>query len=640
MSQTYMSQTYMLNNALQNGESLDRIEQLLKNGYPTDEETFMCGLKLNNTSILRLLSNYNCPLNSKAWNYTFENKLSDSLLFWLRDNKCPSTSDIYLSAIKRDTYRHIEWVCEHLHCPFDKKSMPAAIKHSLQTVKLFVDKGCPVTWKDFVQAANTKDKEMIEYFTSLIEKKIPRDVNIINALAQIGNLELVQKFLTDKHCDKFTMSMAIRSGNKELVTRLYKIKCPMSPEPFTMMVHSKNLRLAIYLRDLTVLGKDTVKDKQALQTAARLGELEIMKWLLENGWELDVNVFNHAAKSESGNSIEILEWLIKNKCPHNFLHAYQSAKNKKVRKWIYDEAGDDVNKVIDNLIKIREDKLKVVKWKPVTKIPIKAVPVYDGVLHVPFKKDDTHMELHPGEYVLEETTISMISGNMDKMYLLAGTVPRFFDTKNHQNIWTKWRLRCPCFDEETKIQCGMELDIGRIINQIQNQSIRTKLVIKIKKHTERLLRSKYINHVNGVVCGFCKDPGFLEGIARLVNEDLRGSSVFKPNNVLNCRECNTCGKIWCTKCGIEYFKQVSPHDDVSCDVAQSLQGVTNPTEYLIKKICKKCPGCQSNIEKKGGCNDMRCKQCNTRFCWWCMKTMDEPGSHEACQFKGVPDSER
>lgn len=37
----------------------------------------------------------------------------------------------------------------------------------------------------------------------------------------------------------------------------------------------------------------------------------------------------------------------------------------------------------------------------------------------------------------------------------------------------------------------------------------------------------------------------------------------------------------------------------------------------VLRFSRRCPNCQFAIEKSGGCNHMRCKQCGNYFCWQC-----------------------
>ncbi|KAI7863140.1 hypothetical protein BDF14DRAFT_1876392 [Spinellus fusiger] len=49
-------------------------------------------------------------------------------------------------------------------------------------------------------------------------------------------------------------------------------------------------------------------------------------------------------------------------------------------------------------------------------------------------------------------------------------------------------------------------------------------------------------------------------------------------------------------------------------------------QWLITNT-KPCPGCQTAIEKNGGCNHMICKKCEHHFCWVCMRSWNSHNSN-------------
>lgn len=74
------------------------------------------------------------------------------------------------------------------------------------------------------------------------------------------------------------------------------------------------------------------------------------------------------------------------------------------------------------------------------------------------------------------------------------------------------------------------------------------------------------------------------------------------------------------------------------------------SKVWLKKNSKKCPNCNSNIEKTHGCNKMTCTFCNANFCWLCEMLLNghNPYSHfnfgkSACAgklFDGLIDDEQ
>eukprot|EP01027_Heterolobosea_sp_BB2_P008098 GEZU01012025.1.p1 GENE.GEZU01012025.1~~GEZU01012025.1.p1 ORF type:complete len:327 (-),score=36.46 GEZU01012025.1:17-916(-) len=87
-------------------------------------------------------------------------------------------------------------------------------------------------------------------------------------------------------------------------------------------------------------------------------------------------------------------------------------------------------------------------------------------------------------------------------------------------------------------------------------------------------------------------------------------------------ECPKCGFSFCTRC-----KQAA-HGSKSCRRASKAGPEENQSRKQIKKKCRPCPVCHTNIEKNGGCRHMTCSNCSNFFCWDCMKPFY--GSHAVC----------
>ncbi len=77
----------------------------------------------------------------------------------------------------------------------------------------------------------------------------------------------------------------------------------------------------------------------------------------------------------------------------------------------------------------------------------------------------------------------------------------------------------------------------------------------------------------------------------------------------------TCGHPYCFKCGEE------AHDPCSCsqlsDWALKCTNESETANWILANT-RKCPNCQTRIEKNQGCNHMTCKVCKHEFCWICM----------------------
>ncbi|KAJ1127073.1 hypothetical protein NDU88_005479 [Pleurodeles waltl] len=67
------------------------------------------------------------------------------------------------------------------------------------------------------------------------------------------------------------------------------------------------------------------------------------------------------------------------------------------------------------------------------------------------------------------------------------------------------------------------------------------------------------------------------------------------------------------------------------------EGISN---QCIEENCKKCPRCEVNIEKNGGCRGMCCTNCLLNFCWNCFLPTDRydmftegPSARQICKCK-------
>ena len=90
-------------------------------------------------------------------------------------------------------------------------------------------------------------------------------------------------------------------------------------------------------------------------------------------------------------------------------------------------------------------------------------------------------------------------------------------------------------------------------------------------------------------------------------------------NVVKCH----CGQSFCFKCGEE------AHFPVTCKQRNEWLdrcGSQGGNAQWILENTKKCPKCNTRIEKNQGCNKVSCKQCGHHFCWICQGPWSEHGN--------------
>mmetsp|Transcript_6870 Transcript_6870/g.8675 ORF Transcript_6870/g.8675 Transcript_6870/m.8675 type:complete len:594 (-) Transcript_6870:266-2047(-) len=107
---------------------------------------------------------------------------------------------------------------------------------------------------------------------------------------------------------------------------------------------------------------------------------------------------------------------------------------------------------------------------------------------------------------------------------------------------------------------------------------------------------------------WCPGPG-CDRIAAMTGKN---SSLSDANSIV--ATCDVCSTIFCIKCGAE------PHAPLICSVLdtwnEKCKNESETANWLLANT-KKCPNCNTRIEKNQGCNHMTCRQCKHEFCWIC-----------------------
>ena len=83
-------------------------------------------------------------------------------------------------------------------------------------------------------------------------------------------------------------------------------------------------------------------------------------------------------------------------------------------------------------------------------------------------------------------------------------------------------------------------------------------------------------------------------------------------------ECS-CGEAFCSGC------EAASHRPCSCEMMEKWNAKIqsdSESENWLKLYTRACPKCKAMISKDGGCQYIRCRTCNTGFCWLCMQLFD------------------
>lgn len=92
-------------------------------------------------------------------------------------------------------------------------------------------------------------------------------------------------------------------------------------------------------------------------------------------------------------------------------------------------------------------------------------------------------------------------------------------------------------------------------------------------------------------------------------------------------ECDLCGYTWRSIQLLPLSRRILNF------VKLLLEGREDSLSQIWKDVwTKACPGCNTPIEKNGGCPQMQCARCKLHFCWLCMKPLRSHKSN-ACDLR-------
>ncbi len=302
-----------------------------------------------------------------------------------------------------------------------------------------------------------------------------------------------------------------------------------------------------------------------------------------------------------------------------------------------------VNRETEYQIRIQERKQQILEemqeikgiWKLMESFPeVHYVKKIDGILQVPFQEGKKKIVLHKSLYYLEEVEaesfVNYLRHNLDKIH--------FKDEK--------LAIICPCAQHGIKEDgtileisdwiCNYWIDIFAVLDQLDDEekALAIPPILRILKEHRREVFQEHFHDL--VDCPFCIDPEPTEGHGFMLHRVFQNSHIHRMN-FQNCRECNTCGKIWCQECGVPYQHDdlneeifhplLFFHNELTCGTVQAMKEKKDPNEACIQDISKPCPKCKAHIQKNNGCNHMTCRQCQHEFCWLCLQNWSE---HQSC----------
>lgn len=196
-------------------------------------------------------------------------------------------------------------------------------------------------------------------------------------------------------------------------------------------------------------------------------------------------------------------------------------------------------------------------------------------------------------------------------------------------------LPCPAY------KCGQILDLNWAPFVLNDQELVNRLLSQ---------RQRNVIDCSGLKCCPIENCGLVLHIPYL--EELQNSSERREtHNIPHSAICLN-GHGFCLSCSLQshnpcgcndlqaWMKQVS-EETKNTDIKDSATGDDIANALWVAANTKRCPRCNTPIEKDEGCNHMNCRKCRKEFCWICMQDWslhsDNTGGYFQCN-KFVSDS--
>ncbi len=150
----------------------------------------------------------------------------------------------------------------------------------------------------------------------------------------------------------------------------------------------------------------------------------------------------------------------------------------------------------------------------------------------------------------------------------------------------KYQIKCPAKD------CRRDLPYNYVIRCLNDEEIQQldKLITDAAQWEEELANKK-------ARCPECRSLC-----------DIESGNTF---------HCYRCWKRYCSQC------MEREHEDEECSLVE--------VESALEGEGKRCPRCKILIEKREGCDCVRCPHCKCKFCWNCLmmfKFMESTEKHQ------------
>lgn len=97
--------------------------------------------------------------------------------------------------------------------------------------------------------------------------------------------------------------------------------------------------------------------------------------------------------------------------------------------------------------------------------------------------------------------------------------------------------------------------------------------------------------------------------------------------------CTDCGFAFCMVCAKTWHGEFGR---CSTRLAEELSKEEKASAEYMRKHSTPCPTCNVRSQKSLGCNHMKCRQCNTHFCYLCASWLNKDNPYEHFNTEGTP----
>ncbi len=230
--------------------------------------------------IVEYLASIGCRPTENTMALASEGCHKDIILLLRFKLKCPFDANVCAAAAVSGNLEHLKWL-RKMNFPWSGDTVKFAVQYGrFELLKWAIENGCP--WNEWV----------------------------CPMAAEQGRLDILE-WVRSKGCpwDSRTCSCAAYSNRLGVLKWAHANGCPFDArEAYIQAITGNQLEMMRYLFDEGHLPEDV----QLCSRAARLGRLDILKWLRGKNCPWDVSV---SVQSAERKHYELFKWAIENGCP-------------------------------------------------------------------------------------------------------------------------------------------------------------------------------------------------------------------------------------------------------------------------------------------------------------------------------------